>query len=305
MEKKKILSKSTHILNERDFICHYELYEQYDWLLDRVNGLESLWSFLNEEERELMKKLFSYFYIMNHDEEKEKLEKIVSVITNEWGCSHENTVIVSICKDDKPDGSQEMANSLKNKFEGYDWDESNICNRFDNFLLSNKLTDYKNIILCDDFIGSGNTIASRVKNLKEIPIPTRKWWQFCKPRFHEMKIYIIGIAGMRDAYSVIMKNGTHDSHIGLFLDKGIRDNFQDTEKENNIKIMEGIELKLAKSITLNKKVLRLKKYKFGWNGAETLFCTEDGNIPNNVFPIFWWPKLENGKGITPLFKRVL
>ncbi|WP_145996323.1 phosphoribosyltransferase-like protein [Dysgonomonas massiliensis] len=304
MEKKKILSKSTYVLNESDFISHYELYEQYDWLLDRVKGLESLWSFLNEEERALMIKLFSYFHVMGHSEEKERLEKIASVITDEWNCSHENTVIVSICKDNKPDGSQEMANSLKNKFEGYDWDESNICNRFDNFLLSRRLTDYKNIILCDDFIGSGHTIASRVKDLKK-NIPTRKWWQFWKPRFQETKIYIIGIAGMQDAHPVIMENGTYNCHIGLFLNKGIRDNFQGNDRENNIKIMKGIELKLAKRITLKKRTLKLKKYNFGWNGAEALFCTEDGNIPNNVFPIFWWPKLENGKKITPLFKRVL
>lgn len=304
MKKKEILSKSTYVLSESDFISHYELYERYDWLLDKVKGLESLWSLLNEEERELMEKLFSHFYIMNHNEEKEKLEGIVSVITNEWACSHENTIIVSICKDDRPDGSQEMANSLKNKFEGYDWNESNICNRFDNFLLKGKLTDYKNIILCDDFIGSGNTIASRVKDLKN-KIPTRKWWQFYKPRFHKMNIYIIGIAGMKDAHSVIMENGTYACHIGLSLDKGISANFQDTDKENNIKIMEGIELKLANKITLKKKTLKLKKHKFGWNQAETLFCIENGHIPNNVFPIFWWPKLKDGQDIIPLFKRVL
>lgn len=304
MEKKKILSKSTHILNESDFICHYELYEQYDWLLDRVKGLESLWSFLNEEERNLIKKLFPLFRIMNYNEIIDKLVEITSTITEDWQCTPQNTIIVAICKNSKPDGSQWMVDSLKTKFEGYEWGENNICNRFDEFLLSDKIMTKRNIILCDDFIGSGKTIASRIKEInKKIDEKNnnRKWWQFWKPKLRNINIYIVGIAGMEDSHSVIMQNGTSDCHIGLWLKKGIRDRFQAIEKEHNVKIMKGIELKLAKNIKKNK----LKDVNFGWKEAEALFYFDGRNIPNNVFPIFWWPKLENGQDIIPLFKRAL
>ncbi|WP_458773197.1 phosphoribosyltransferase-like protein [Aeromonas caviae] len=45
-------------------------------------------------------------------------------------------------------------------------------------------------------------------------------------------------------------------------------------------------------------------YSLGYDRSETLYCAINDNCPNNVFPIFWWPKLANGEQYETLFHRV-
>ena len=48
----------------------------------------------------------------------------------------------------------------------------------------------------------------------------------------------------------------------------------------------------------------LKDNNFGYNHAEALYCRKYGNIPNSVFPIFWWKQYKDGSPRSPLFVRV-
>ncbi len=42
---------------------------------------------------------------------------------------------------------------------------------------------------------------------------------------------------------------------------------------------------------------------FGWGRAEALYCMERTNIPNSVFPLFWWETHASGKKRNTLFNR--
>ena len=42
---------------------------------------------------------------------------------------------------------------------------------------------------------------------------------------------------------------------------------------------------------------------FGYGGAEALFAIKNRDVPNSVFPIFWWPQLANGNRRQPLLTR--
>ena len=82
----------------------------------------------------------------------------------------------------------------------------------------------------------------------------------------------------------------------MTLKKGISDFYHE----------EDLEIKKNIMLTLESKLLKGRKsdyFPFGYKKSESLFSIESYNIPNNVFPIFWWEKTENGYRNT-MFKRV-
>ena len=47
-----------------------------------------------------------------------------------------------------------------------------------------------------------------------------------------------------------------------------------------------------------------QKYSFGYGQSETLFSIDSTNVPNNVFPIFWWKLIEPGVEREPILRRL-
>jgi len=78
---------------------------------------------------------------------------------------------------------------------------------------------------------------------------------------------------------------------------GISGLFTGDELEHQLNLMYSLESKLMPEIDGK------KLPKFGYGGAESLYAVEDGNTPNSVFPIFWWPKNANNKNRNPLLER--
>ena len=83
-----------------------------------------------------------------------------------------------------------------------------------------------------------------------------------------------------------------------WLNKGISELVSGEKKEVATKSMEELEKKLQK------RYQGKKLPNFGYKRSESLFALESNNIPNNVFPIFWWPFLKGGVSRKTIFKRV-
>ena len=83
-----------------------------------------------------------------------------------------------------------------------------------------------------------------------------------------------------------------------WLSKGISENIEEPNKAKAIRLMEQLEEKLKEEVR-NKRMP-----KFGYKRSESLFALESNNIPNNVFPIFWWKYLKDNTVRKTLFSRI-
>jgi hypothetical protein len=87
----------------------------------------------------------------------------------------------------------------------------------------------------------------------------------------------------------------------IWLSRGISDAYVgDTLVERTQSMIE-LEALLAESFRGRK----LSLYNFGYRRSEALYSLEAYNIPNNVFPIFWWPSLKSGKPRNTMFKHFI
>lgn len=84
----------------------------------------------------------------------------------------------------------------------------------------------------------------------------------------------------------------------LILKKGITDFVKSRDGKLHFEHMTNIESKLQPF------------YKgeampsLGYGGSESLFAIEGINVPNNVFPVFWWPVLKGEIERNTIFKRI-
>ena len=83
-----------------------------------------------------------------------------------------------------------------------------------------------------------------------------------------------------------------------WLSKGISEKIALVQRANAIKAMEDLEAKLKENVSGR----RLQN--FGYKKSESLFALESNNIPNNVFPIFWWTRLKDDTLRKTLFHRI-
>jgi len=100
-------------------------------------------------------------------------------------------------------------------------------------------------------------------------------------KINEYSIRIYSIAACETGSQVLKKEGI-ELFCNIILPKGISDHYKEN-KEEKIDLMRRLES------------LLLPEYEgkpmpsMGYGGVEALYAREDGNTPNSVFPVFWWP----------------
>ncbi|OPC55096.1 hypothetical protein DSC47_11135 [Elizabethkingia miricola] len=287
----EILLKAKETISFDDFQRIMELLKKYKWLFKNSEGLYNLWAICNNDgQKKLIEHLLKNFTYTTSQELEDAGKQIVDIIVNKWEWRPENTFIVAKCDDRKPDGSQLFLQSIKNKFP-YNWNSSNF---FNNLLeAAHNINNDSNIILIDDFIGTGDTIKSKYKYFSK-KLRDRGITNYC--------IKIISFAAMD--FSRAKLNSLNDNieyYSFLWLKKGIRELILDVkEQKKAIAEMKNIESNLAESF----KHLKLVRHSLGYKESEALFNLESFNIPNNVFPIFWWPNLKEKKYHQTMFRRL-
>jgi hypothetical protein len=289
-QKKKmnsdIINRSANRIDEIDFSRLTMLHLEHVWLTYEPQALFQLWCLSdNDEQKNTIEFLIKNFSYLNGRSLSEGSQLIANQIENVWNLNATNTFLLATCDDRKPDGSQALIQNLKNKFS-CDWKEFNFFNSLP--VGANEIPANSNVILVDDFIGTGDTISRKLEYVKKT---------IAERGVNGVSIRIVSLASMEFSIEVL-DNLDVEYFIVNWLKKGISELAPDEKKEIATKSMEELEKKLKKNY--HGKQLP----NFGYKKSESLFALESNNIPNNVFPIFWWPFLKGGIPRKTLFKRV-
>lgn len=103
-----------------------------------------------------------------------------------------------------------------------------------------------------------------------------------------VEIYVVIVAGMNEGLNRLRKEiGDNNVFSCLELSRGISETIPGTEIRRAIDAMLELEGEFLPPAPFPKPVDYVSCH-FGYGGSESLFWIEGFNIPNNVFPVFWW-----------------
>lgn len=282
----KIIHRAPNKIDINDFRTLTQLHIQYEWLQEEPDALFELWCLADtENQKNLIEFLIKHFLYINGKGVESGCKSIANQIESTWNLNASNTIITATCDNSAPDGSQLILQKLKNKLSD-EWRERMLYNSLP--VAAYELKNNYNIILIDDFIGTGNTICRKVKFLKE---------KLDERQIHNFTIYIVSLAAM--SFSKDELNNLNIPYFSVhWLFKGISEQISLPYRDQAIKAMEELEVKLKKEVSGR------KLPNFGYKRSESLFALESDNIPNNVFPIFWWTQLNDGTRRKTFFHRI-
>ena len=104
----------------------------------------------------------------------------------------------------------------------------------------------------------------------------------------EAEYFVVVLAGMKQGLDKLRGEvGADHVHCGIELQKGITEAIPQAERNRAIEAMLELESRLLPPRRIPRHADDIS-YNFGYGQSEALFWIEGANIPNNVFPIFWW-----------------
>lgn len=242
----------------------------------------------DDESRQMIYNLLINFSEMNEDIYNLALIELKNHIISK-NIPPESIGIIATSQDNEPDSSQEVAQSFKLTWALDGNPPVSIKNSFKarNSLIRKE--NKRHIFLLDDFIGSGKTCRSRYTVLKN---------EF--KDITDLHIYFCFIAGMQHAIKALQEEGI-DIYCAYTMRKGISECYSNPQDiAFHLAQMKNLEGSLAPQINET----LLSEHTMGYGMAEALFCRRYQNIPNNVFPIFWWKKDINENKRNTLYTRV-
>ncbi|HHC6638053.1 TPA: hypothetical protein ACN397_001886 [Vibrio parahaemolyticus] len=280
-------------MNKNIFKILFHLTKKQPWLEDKVDELqELLFSDCNtDEERGLILELLDRFTHVSHERFSALINTLVEDITTDPNLEDKTTQIVAMTGDYSSDSAQFVTYALKAPFEKMKWREhitvTNFQRSYREFNKHGK--KHTNIVLVDEFIGSGKTIVERVNTLKKL---------FNENGVMNINIYVKAIA----ASSIGVKKA-QESDINLttylVIEQGISEHNDEAEAAKKLALMDRLESILSTSYKSRELPCR------GYGGTESLYTRDDGNTPNSVFPIFWWPFFKDNSARETLLIRAM
>lgn len=268
-------------MTRETFKLMYHLSKAQPWLDDNTDALEELLyeTCDSDEKRTLIIELISRFKYISNDCFSALLNKLAHKIVTDPSLTEHNTQIVSISADSNADSGQAVLYGLKYNFEKLGWRNHGTANLFGKAYSTYKRNNkYKDIVLVDEFVGSGRTVISRVEEIERV---------FKSNGVDDFSIKVKVITSTEMGLQSIRNKGI-DVESLITINKGISDHYPDEKVNDLINIM--LELEDILSNTYQQKEMP----SLGYGKAESLYTRQQTNTPNSVFPIFWWPFLKDG-----------
>ncbi len=279
-------------LDEDSYLKLVDLTAKAKWLQprDKQQALNLLWNLSNSDsKKELIVDLLERFIYLEIDYLEKYIIQIKEHILDIWKLNSSNTKIVAIADKTRPDGSQTILQILKNKIGNTaGWRE----NKFINNILdaAHKCSSSQQLVILDDFIGTGKKAKGKT---------TYIFNTLRKRGVDNVKVYLCSIAAMNISKPTL-DNLNIQYYSSMWLDKGISDYYGNKVKEN-LDCMLNLEENLGNEF-MGKK---LSDVSLGYHKSEALFAIDNLTVPNNVFPIFWWPVLKSNVIRNTVLNRIL
>lgn len=267
----------------------FSLLKKQPWLAAREDKLESLFlSFPENSDREILFHLLYNFNFLDSTLFSISIKEIIEIINNQASKDINKFQICAATGDKDADSGQWVLYSLKSEpysrilIKG-------IPLRNSIHSASSILEERPNIFIIDEFSGTGKTIVSRIKHLRgrEKEISQKLGSDF------KLSIRVLLIAGMSEAYKSISEFADF-VYFTNTIEKGLSFHFKGLDLFFKKEKMIRIEDKFDKNDDF---------YHFGYGASEALYARDGGNIPNNVFPVFWWEKMIKNPSWVALFSR--
>ena len=272
--------KRKFTLKRHEFLYSLGLQLRFNWLWERSNSLDETISRVVLPvygAKRLFSKLIRKFKYVDHSHSQKNVIAIAHQIKVVWKCSPKTTLIMPVCSRSQrsPDGSSKMVYDLRSALGN--WNGVMFTSCLD--LKDPNLSSGCDVILCDDFIGSGSTIMRKMSKIQAAISPGSK-------------LYVVSLAAMKNARDTVLNKPDIFFYTPLLLEKGINDSSDES-------IMLNMEALLAPRYNNES----LENCSLGYAKTGSLYFNEDYRIPNNVYPIFWWGKMNDGQLFRSLFMR--
>lgn len=285
-----------------DFEQLTEIYFKNSWLRNKANhvGFEGLWfDYSTKKEKRIVKKLISKFNYISLEQAEIDFQPLLKQAISEWGLNHTNTIFVAFKPHKYADGSAMLLQFLKGILYEIDdeWSEGNLYSRlkYGNERIKaggNKEfgIELKNVVLIDDFIGTGRTAVNTYNQVQK---------EIANSGF-EIDLYVLTLGGMNFGLRHLYKK-TNARYKNLYTQSKGSDGIESKkEKRYMKKIIFRMETILSKG-NIN---LKLEDHRLGWGQSEAAYNVSRFNIPNNNYPIFWWNRYRNEEKRKPIFNRM-
>lgn len=269
-------------LNRDEYWYAFKMQSKHEWLIKYTEKFETTICALltDEPKRKLFAKALDKFVYINRDQSGEHVMAIANQISDVWKCNVKESVVVAFKKKTNfhPDGSNVLLYHLQDKLQ--QWPSTRFLSDFD---IENKwIKNSKNIILCDDFIGTGGTMENRISDL--VTALTKN-----------QRIYIVALGAMSMAKDRYKKYKNVEVFSPVWIKNGVCHLDNTTERSTMLDIERGLAPEY--------KNYSLKTMSLGYLESGALYFNEEYRIPNNVYPIFWWGKLFDKTPFNSIFLR--
>ncbi|AKJ43525.1 hypothetical protein [Pragia fontium] len=282
-------------MDQRIFKIIFQLSKTQPWLDEKVEELQHLlFSECNcSDERELIIELLGRFRHVTEKEFADSISLLIHDIATTPNIDDSNTQIVAMTGDYSSDSAQFVLYALKAPLEKVKWREHITVTNFQRSLreFKQKGNRHYNIILVDEFVGSGRTAIGRVDTIKKL---------FLDHGINNITIRVKVLVASSVSVENVKKSGI-DMSSCIEIEQGISGFYESDAKviERKLALMDRLESILSSSY----KGRELPKH--GYGCAESLYVRDNGNTPNSVFPIFWWPFLQDGQERGTILTRAM
>ena len=279
------LERSPRRLSRDAFLTILSLTDAQPWLKDHQGELVALIDeCATEDEQVLVCELLERFKYLDGAEFTRSVQEIALHIENHLALSPPNTLIAARENSKYSDSSQFVVYQLKcSNWQNENWLTTSFIN---------KLSDVgqmapANVVLVDEFVGTGKTMEKSVSWLRS----KQSEWAVA------FNIHVAVVAGMEAGLERV--TAVADSVFAIHtLRKGITDFYESEIASEKI----GRMLDIEKGLADEGKRGKLSEHSLGYKKTEALYSRVGGNTPNNVFPIFWWEKRANGQARSSLLR---